>query len=110
MTGFYFSGGDQARIMDSLFFRDDDAGGAHADTPVMSAIRSLYETAGAVVGGDSAGGTALTGAVMPLSGESYEALLRGAHPDETNDDLDLVYDPEGGMGFLPGYVLDTHFT
>ncbi len=108
MTGIYFSGGDQTRIINSLFIHDDD--GVRLDTPLMTAIRSLYESAEAVVGGDSAGGTALTGSVMPVAGESYNALLNGAHPEETGDDLDLVYDPEGGMGFLPGFVLDTHFT
>ncbi len=108
MTGIYFSGGDQTRILNSLFFYDSS--NVRTETPLMSTIRSLYESGQAAVGGDSAGGTALTGAVMMVGGESYNALLSGANPEETDDDLDLVYDRDGGMGFLPNFVLDTHFT
>ena len=33
----------------------------------------------------------------------YGATTDASHPD------DLQYDPEGGLGFLPGLVVDTHF-
>ncbi len=77
---------------------------------VLKNSKQMYEDGSAAVGGDSAGGTALTGSVMPVSGESYNSLLDGAHPEDTGDDADLVYDPDGGMGFMPGYIFDTHFT
>ncbi len=104
MTAIFFSGGDQARIVSSLFVVSDD----RTDTPVMAAIREAYETGAAVMAGDSAGGTVMTGSVMMLGGTSYNALLKGAQLQSPFID-DLVYDPLGGIGFLPQFVLDTHF-
>jgi hypothetical protein len=41
-------------------------------------------------------------------GASYDSLKYGASTDSPHPD-DLVYDPDGGIGLLPGFVLDTHF-
>lgn len=42
-------------------------------------------------------------------GMSWDALRYGAFSTPGHRRDDLVYDPHGGLGFLDGYVLDTHF-
>jgi hypothetical protein len=45
-------------------------------------------------------------------GVSYDALLYGSFPDHEPDSARrdaMVYSSLGGLGFMKGYVLDTHF-
>ena len=43
-------------------------------------------------------------------GVSWEALRYGVHTTFSEDHPDdLVYNPSGGLGFLDGFVIDTHF-
>jgi len=83
-TGIFFTGGDQARIIELI-----------KDTKLDAAIRKR-RTEGAVVGGTSAG-AAMMPDTMIVEGES-----------ETNPRVNVV-EMGPGMGFLPGVVVDQHF-
>lgn len=83
-TGIFFSGGDQAKIVESI-----------KGTPLDAAIRERHEQ-GAVVGGTSAGA-----AMMPDT-----MIIEG---DSTTNPRPEVVELGPGMGFLPGVVIDQHF-
>jgi cyanophycinase len=84
-TGVFFTGGDQARITDIL-----------KDTEIDTKIRERFQ-AGLVIGGTSAGAAVMPD-VMIVEGDS-----------ETNPRMEIV-DLGPGMGFLPGVVIDQHFS
>lgn len=83
-TGLFFSGGDQARIINFI-----------KGTKLDQIIHKRYSE-GAVIGGTSAG-AAMMPDVMIVEGES-----------ETNPRANVV-EMGPGMGFLPGIVVDQHF-
>ncbi len=83
-TGIFFTGGDQARIIELI-----------KGTRVDKAIRERH-TQGAVIGGTSAG-AAMMPDTMIIEGDSA-----------TNPRVDIV-DMGPGMGFLPGIAVDQHF-
>lgn len=83
-TGVFFSGGDQARIMDVL-----------RDTVLLDALRARY-AAGVVFGGTSAG-TACMSSLM-ITGDG----------DFTVIDAEQV-GVRAGLGLLPNVILDQHF-
>lgn len=83
-SGIFFTGGDQARIIECV-----------KGTKLDVAIRQRHAK-GVVVGGTSAG-AAMMPDVMIVEGDS-----------ETNPRPNVVEMGEG-MGFLPGLVLDQHF-
>ena len=85
-TGVYFTGGDQARIIRAI-----------KGTPLDEVIHRRYQEEGLVVGGTSAG-AAMMPDIMIIEGDS-----------ETNPRGDVV-DMGPGMGFLPGVVIDQHFS
>ncbi|HIK03940.1 MAG TPA: cyanophycinase [Trichormus sp. M33_DOE_039] len=84
-TGIFFTGGDQARITSIL-----------KDTELDKAIHQRYGE-GVVIGGTSAGA-----AVMP-----DKMIVEG--DSETNPRPEIV-DMGPGLGFLPGVVIDQHFS
>lgn len=84
-TGIFFTGGDQARITSVL-----------KDTDLDKAIHSRYSE-GIVIGGTSAGAAVMPD-VMIVEGDS-----------ETNPRINTV-EMGPGMGFLPGVVIDQHFS
>ncbi len=84
-TGIFFTGGDQARITSVL-----------KDTDIDKAIHNRYSE-GIVVGGTSAGAAVMPD-VMIVEGDS-----------ETNPRINTV-EMSPGMGFLPGVVIDQHFS
>jgi cyanophycinase len=84
-TGVFFTGGDQARITSIL-----------KDTEIDQAIHRRYSE-GLVVAGTSAGAAVMPD-VMIVEGDS-----------ETNPRVEIV-DMGPGMGFLPGVVIDQHFS
>jgi cyanophycinase len=83
-TGIFFTGGDQAQIIECI-----------KDTPLDQAIRKRHAQ-GIVVGGTSAG-AAMMPDMMIVEGDS-----------ETNPRLNVV-EMGPGMGFLAGVVIDQHF-
>ncbi|MFQ4140611.1 cyanophycinase [Chlorogloeopsis sp. ULAP02] len=84
-TGIFFTGGDQARITSIL-----------KDTDLDAAIHKRFSE-GAVIGGTSAGAAVMPD-VMIVEGDS-----------ETNPRIEIV-DMGPGMAFLPGVVIDQHFS
>ncbi|QSJ14261.1 cyanophycinase [Nostoc sp. UHCC 0702] len=84
-TGVFFTGGDQARITSIL-----------KDTEIDTAIHQRFAE-GAVIAGTSAGA-----AVMP-----DKMIVEG--DSETNPRIEIV-EMGPGMGFLPGVVIDQHFS
>ncbi|MBD2776953.1 cyanophycinase [Iningainema tapete] len=84
-TGIFFTGGDQARITSIL-----------KDTQVDAAIHKRHSE-GATIGGTSAGAAVMPD-VMIVEGDS-----------ETNPRIEIV-DMGPGMAFLPGVVIDQHFS
>lgn len=110
-TGVFFGGGDQMRYVRTLLDcapAPDDAFTSCTDTPVMSALRAAADRG--VVAGVSAGLTILQGADMVTGGESYEAWRDGARRGYLDDPAILAYLPHGGLGFVQGALLDSHFT
>lgn len=110
MTGFFFGGGDQSRLITCLLKRD------RTDSPVLAAIRKKFAQGAAIAGSSAgtdiqAGGTYLRDSSkkipMVTGGESYEALKNGLHTSVRGSDLS--YDPQGGFGFFRYGALDTHF-
>lgn len=102
-SAIWFTGGDQARTT-RLLVRDGE------DTPMLAALYKRLKS-GAVIGGTSAG-AAIMGTGMIVCGD----------PRRAGDHLGTIVDcapQEGqteplvlgrGLGFLPGYVVDQHFT
>lgn len=84
-TGIFFTGGDQARIVDLI-----------KDTKLDEIIHQRYREDGIVIGGTSAG-AAMMPDIMIVEGESQST-------PRVN-----VVDMGPGMGFLPGIVVDQHF-
>lgn len=84
-TGIFFTGGDQARITSIL-----------KDTQIDAAIHKRFSE-GAVVAGTSAGA-----AVMPDN-----MIVEG--DSQTNPRIEVV-EMGPGLGFLPGVVIDQHFS
>ncbi|MBD2434552.1 MULTISPECIES: cyanophycinase [Fischerella] len=84
-TGVFFTGGDQARITSIL-----------KDTEIDAAIHKRFSE-GVVIGGTSAGAAVMPD-VMIVEGDS-----------ETNPRIEIV-DMGPGLGFLPGVVIDQHFS
>lgn len=84
-TGIFFTGGDQSRIVNFI-----------KGSPLGDAIHKRHEK-GAVIGGTSAGA-----AMMP-----DEMIVGGASVSHPSVDAVSM---GTGMGFLPGIVIDQHFT
>lgn len=90
-TGFWFCGGEQARLAALM-----------RGTPALAMIQQRYH-AGAVVGGTSAGA-----AVM-----SNTMLTGNRRSDDAEDGLPAIarglFELDEGFGFLPGVIVDQHF-
>jgi cyanophycinase len=67
LTGFFFGGGDQLRIIQSFFNYN-----AKVPSPVLRAIKETLFATGGVVAGTSAGTDCQTDRVMITGGESYK--------------------------------------
>ena len=101
MTGFFFGGGDQSRLTQTL------QTATRADSPALAAIRARHN-AGAVLAGTSAGTAIMVQGPMVTGGESYDGLRYGVYNTPSGDDL--AYDMQGGFGFFNYGLLDTHFS
>jgi len=83
-TGVFFTGGDQARIMDVL-----------RDSELIGALRERYK-AGVVFGGTSAGAAIMS-----------ERMITGEGDFTVVDAAKVEVRP--GLGLLPGVIVDQHF-
>lgn len=103
LTGIWFTGGDQQRIVDVLRKADRTA------TPVLNAIDQIY-CDGAVIGGSSAG-AAIQSEVMITGGSSDQALryglaeAYGGTEEQEEGRLTLTE----GLAFFPHGIIDQHF-
>ncbi|MFG2825471.1 cyanophycinase [Kitasatospora sp. NPDC048365] len=103
MTGFFFGGGDQSRLVTTLLKSDN------TDSPALAAIRAKF-TAGAAIMGTSAGTTIANGPDMVTGGESWDGLRYGSYTSISSSyPNDLSYRPEGGFNFFTSGLVDTHF-
>ncbi|WP_200210339.1 cyanophycinase [Micromonospora coerulea] len=102
MTGFFFTGGDQFRYVQSMIHSDG------SDGAVLHAIRERF-LAGAPVAGTSAGMQILAGTDMITGGLSYYGVRDGSRAGYYDDDQILGYWPAGGFGLVGSGLVDTHF-
>ncbi|MCM0674801.1 cyanophycinase [Micromonospora phytophila] len=102
MTGFFFTGGDQFRYVQSMIHEDG------SDGAVLAAIRQRF-LAGAPVAGTSAGMQILAGPDMITGGLSYYGVRDGAQPGYFDTDEVLGYWPAGGFDLFTSGLVDTHF-
>lgn len=109
MTGFFFGGGDQERLLSCLYLNNPYDPNRVA-SPVLNAIAAKYD-AGAVVAGTSAGTDAQVQEPMVTGGVSYDGIKYGAFPYmDLFDTYKLTYNPVGGFGRFTYGLLDTHFS
>lgn len=102
-TGFWFTGGDQTRIVAA--FKNEDG----TDTPVLKAIRQVFVDGG-VIGGTSAG--AAMQSVRMLAGGSSEGALWYGFTQAYNSMEEQEFGPvylSHGLGFFPEGIIDQHF-
>lgn len=107
LSGFFFGGGDQRRIIESFYNNFNQI-----PSQALLAIRETLLSSGGVVAGTSAGTDCQTSNIMITGGESYEALQNGATMSWNLYQpslLDLVSYAPGGIGLFPHGLLDTHF-
>ncbi|GCE14826.1 cyanophycinase [Tengunoibacter tsumagoiensis] len=103
MTGFFFGGGDQSRLITCFY------SSGRTDSPALAAIRAKYNN-GAVISGSSAG-TEVQSTPMVTGGESYDGLAYGSHTYvSTTYPDDLSYDPQGGFNFFQYGLVDAHYS
>nr|WP_315202950.1 hypothetical protein [uncultured Albidiferax sp.] len=117
LHGIYFSGGDQARHLESLFTKSGSLFTASAE---LTALRSRFEQGNLVVAGTSAGnhiqgGGTWKGLDVPMigGGDTYAALTGGFSQGsgaalETPGAASRY--AKGGHGFFAYGVLDSHFS
>lgn len=101
-SGVWFTGGDQIRTYACL------CRGSHHTTPVLDAIREMYNSGG-VIGGTSAGAAIMSNPMIG-GGSSITALEYGVDPGPVLPDSD----PKGlfilpGLGFFTAGIVDQHF-
>lgn len=102
-AGFWLTGGDQTRIVETLTREDGSA------SPLLALIRDRL-AAGATVGGTSAGAAIMSNPML-AGGESFTALMEppGSDYRSMNDQESGALLLAPGLGFLPGVLIDQHF-
>ncbi len=95
VTGVWFTGGDQASLVDAL-----------AGSDVLRAIRARFRQ-GAVLGGTSAGAAIMSDSM--ITGNQHRPDSLGYYGDEFPEVARDVIEVRPGFGFLPGTIVDQHF-
>ncbi|MEE4217119.1 MAG: cyanophycinase [Xanthomonadales bacterium] len=102
-AGFWFTGGDQVRITQTLVNTQQQ------ESPLLELVRERL-AAGAVVGGSSAG-AAIMSHDMIAGGTSFTSLLepmQRAYTSTDDQDSGRLF-IHHGLGFLPDGIVDQHF-
>ena len=102
-AGFWFTGGDQMRIVGSMRAEDGE------ESPLLGLIHRRL-AAGAVVDGTSAGAAVMSRAMI-AGGDSFNALLEPlaqSYASTEDQDSGRLY-LENGLGFLADGIVDQHF-
>ncbi|MEX1368003.1 MAG: cyanophycinase [Nannocystaceae bacterium] len=94
--GFFFTGGDQSRIVDTLRPQG-------RDTPALTAILERHAEGGVIAG--TSAGAAMMSDPMIGGGDSVAAITHG--PCDTPDCEGMWV--RDGLGLLPGWWTDQHF-
>ncbi|XP_063397536.1 cyanophycinase-like isoform X1 [Mytilus trossulus] len=105
-TGIFFAGGEPERVIESLFYKN------HVPSPALLVIKEMFDT-GIIISGSSAGAECMPSAVMVWggTGSSYNALQFGTYDGSEVSDRDYqLYDKDGGLGLLDGFIIDAHFS
>ena len=105
LTGFFFTGGDQEKVIYSLY-NDDE----RVPSPVLVAIRETLLATGGVVAGTSAGTDCQTSHTMIAGGTSYTGLVKGSKifwrsGESPNPDILTAYGPGKFQWFLSFDIL-----
>lgn len=120
LDGIFFSGGDQARLIDALL-SPDAQGRPTLPSPQLRLLQQRFAAGSLVVAGSSAGNAAQAGgqwrgkAVPMISGgDSLQTLARGFSSNlgptvEGASRSGTLY-AEGGLGFFEYGALDSHFS
>jgi cyanophycinase len=95
-SGFYFTGGDQSRIVQVFLPQGEE-------TPAYEALWDRWQS-GAVLAGSSAG-AAMMSQVMISGGNPAETVMHGLAEGEDDEGMTIT----GGMGFFTASILDQHF-
>lgn len=108
LSGFFFTGGDQEKVIYSLYNSDEKV-----PSPVLQAIRKTLLATGGVVAGTSAGTDCQTAHTMIAGGTSYSGLVEGTKMfwrsgESLNPNKLTAYGP-GGIGLFTSGLVDTHF-
>ena len=93
VTGIFFSGGVQTRLMRTI-----------GSTPFAERIFQLYK-AGAVIGGTSAGAAVMS--EMMITGDEKRPDKRGDRVFNRIEGVNII--TENGFGFLNSVIVDQHF-
>lgn len=92
----YFSGGDQANIINALAPKGQE-------TPLLLALRKMYGDGGLIAG--SSAGAAMMSHHSILGGTSVEAVIHGVSEDPLKPGLLIG----SGLGFFDHGLVDQHF-
>ena len=119
LNGIYFSGGDQARHLESFVSKDTSANYSVV-SPQLAILKARFDKGDLVVAGTSAGNHIQNGGIwkgkpVPMigGGDSYATLKSGFTKGQgplPASDLSPVSYANGGLGFFKYGVLDSHFT
>lgn len=120
LDGIFFSGGDQARHLESLLSRGPSGDGRRPSTQ-LQLLQERYRAGRMVVAGTSAGDAVQSGGTwqgrpVPMigGGESLAALSKGFAPGRgpavEGSELSGTFYREGGLGFFQFGPLDSHFS
>lgn len=102
-AGFWFTGGDQMRILQTL------RGPEGRESPLLELMRKRLAD-GAVIGGTSAGAAVMSRSMI-AGGDSFRALVEpvtGAYASTEDQDSGRLF-LSAGLGFLPTGLVDQHF-
>ncbi len=118
LNGIFFSGGDQARVLDAFVARDAQG---HAVSEPLQTLRSRHAEGQLVVAGSSAGDSIQSGGLwrgrpVPMvgGGESAQTLamgfVEGSGPTIEGAARTGIRYRTGGLGFFNFGPLDSHFS
>jgi len=105
-TGIFFVGGNRPRVVYTL------RPGGTTDSLAMTAIREVLR-GGGMVAGTSAGMGCFSNRAMIIDGGTWSSLAEGVFANTGYSNKypnNMAYDPNGGLGLLDDFVLDTHFS
>lgn len=97
VTGVWFNGGDQSRLMTVL-----------EGSRLLGAIRERYQQ-GAVIGGTSAGAAVMSDSMITGSQRLADEDTIGYHGDNFPSVARATIEVVPGLAFLPGTLVDQHF-